>query len=203
MNAVSSDRPKYQLKARAERQRQTRERIVAATVALHREVGPAKTTVADVARRAGVQRLTVYNNFPRLSDLLAACQRAFLTGSPPPDFAPPASSRDAAADLDAALRRLYGWYRGNAAMERNVHRDRALVEELDALLRAGIDPRLDAAADGYARRLARGRASVPRARALVRLALEFSTWELLDRQGLSDAQIAGLMVAAVRCAGST
>src|SRR5262252_4872841 len=84
VNAVSSDRPKYKLRARAERQRQTRERIVAATVALHREVGPARTTVADVARRAGVQRLTVYNNFPRLSDLLVACQHAFLTASPPP-----------------------------------------------------------------------------------------------------------------------
>ena len=202
MNAVSSDHRKYQLKARAERQRQTRERIVAATVALHREVGPAKTTVTDVARRAGVQRLTVYNNFPRLSDLLAACQQAFLGGSPPPDIAPPGSSRDGSLELEAALRRLYRWYRANADMERNVHRDRALVHELDALLRGSLDSRLDAAALGYARLLARGRASVTRARSLIRLALDFGTWELLDRQGIRDSQMAAMMVGSVQRIGS-
>jgi AcrR family transcriptional regulator len=199
---MSSDRRKYQLKARAERQRQTRDRIVAATVALHREVGPARTTVADVARRAGVQRLTVYNNFPRLSDLLAACQHAFITGSPPPDVAPPASREDAPAELEAALRRLYGWYRANVEMERNVHRDRALVEDLDRLLRDSADPRLDAAAEGFAKLLARGRTAVSRARALIRLALEFSTWELLDRFGMRDREMSALMVDTVRCLSS-
>ena len=38
------------------------------------EVGPARTTIAEIARRAGVQRPTVYSNFPRESDLFAACQ---------------------------------------------------------------------------------------------------------------------------------
>ncbi|HEV2416149.1 MAG TPA: TetR family transcriptional regulator, partial [Candidatus Dormibacteraeota bacterium] len=46
----------YQLRVRADRQRETRERIVAATEALHAEVGPARTTIADIARRAGVER---------------------------------------------------------------------------------------------------------------------------------------------------
>jgi AcrR family transcriptional regulator len=69
---MSTQRRKYQLKARAERQQRTRQRIVEATVALHQEVGPARTTVAEIARRAGVQRLTVYNHFADLSDLLPA-----------------------------------------------------------------------------------------------------------------------------------
>jgi hypothetical protein len=47
----------YELKARAQRQARTRQRIVEATMELHKEVGPARTTVAEVARRAGVHRL--------------------------------------------------------------------------------------------------------------------------------------------------
>src|ERR687887_388726 len=78
---------KYELKARAERQRRTRERIVQATMELHEEVGPAKTTVAEIARRAGVQRLTVYNHFPQEIELFAACQAHWMELHPLPDFA--------------------------------------------------------------------------------------------------------------------
>ena len=63
---------KYELKARAESQARTRERIVQATMELHKEVGPAKTTVAEIARRAGVQRLTVYNHFPEDVELFGS-----------------------------------------------------------------------------------------------------------------------------------
>jgi len=56
---MSSQIRKYELKARAEKQAETRRRIVEATLALHQEVGPARTTVAEIARRTGVQRLTV------------------------------------------------------------------------------------------------------------------------------------------------
>ncbi|MBV8944057.1 MAG: helix-turn-helix transcriptional regulator, partial [Solirubrobacterales bacterium] len=69
---MSSEKRRYQLKARAESQRQTRERIVRATMELHREVGPAQTTIAEIARRAGVQRLTVYNHFPEEAELFEA-----------------------------------------------------------------------------------------------------------------------------------
>ncbi|MBA2357024.1 MAG: helix-turn-helix transcriptional regulator [Actinobacteria bacterium] len=52
------------------------------TAALHEEVGPARTTIAEIARRAGVQRLTVYKNFPDEYELFAACQRHFLSEPP-------------------------------------------------------------------------------------------------------------------------
>ena len=70
---MSTETRKYELKARAESQRETRERITEAAAELHEEIGVARTTVAEIARRAGVQRLTVYNHFPELSDLLPAC----------------------------------------------------------------------------------------------------------------------------------
>jgi hypothetical protein len=49
------------------------QRIVEATIALHEGVGPARTTISDVARRAGVGRLTVYRHFPDEPMLLSAC----------------------------------------------------------------------------------------------------------------------------------
>src|SRR3712207_7691871 len=50
------------------RQRETRHRIVEATVELHRTRGPANTTISEIAQRAGVNRLTVYNHFPDRSE---------------------------------------------------------------------------------------------------------------------------------------
>lgn len=188
---------KYRLKARAERQRQTRDRIVAVTAALHREVGPAQTTIADIARRAGVQRLTVYNHFPEISDLLAACQGHFLAANPPPNIAPGASKAGVLDRLQAALTDLYRWYRANNAMERNVHRDRHLVPELDALMRKNADPPLDAASAGYSALIARSQATGSQLRALIRLALEFRTWQVLAAGGMSDKEIAKLLRLAV------
>ena len=51
---------KYELKKRAERQEETRLRIVEAAVELHRTKGPARTTFSDIAALAGVQRHTLY-----------------------------------------------------------------------------------------------------------------------------------------------
>ena len=79
---MSTQKRRYELKARAESQQATRARIAAAAAALHEEVGIAKTTVADIARRAGVQRLTVYNHFPDLNALLPACTAHWLDRAP-------------------------------------------------------------------------------------------------------------------------
>jgi AcrR family transcriptional regulator len=194
---VSTNKRKYQLRARAERQQRTRERIVAATAALHQEVGPARTTIAAIARRAGVQRLTVYNTFPRLRDLLGACQAHFLTGSPPPHIEPGASRMNPLDRLEGALADLYTWYRTNESMERNVNRDRHVVPDLDALMRENADPRFDAAATAYGELIGLTPQAADSARRLVRLALEFGTWALLTAQGMTDPEIANLMRRAV------
>ena len=55
---------KYELRERAESVAETRARIVEATVALHAQLGPARTTITAIADRANVQRLTVYRHFP-------------------------------------------------------------------------------------------------------------------------------------------
>ena len=54
----------YRLGKRAVKQDETRQRIVEATVELHSTVGPARTTVSQIAELAGVQRHTFYAHFP-------------------------------------------------------------------------------------------------------------------------------------------
>lgn len=191
VNSMSSDR-KYELKIRAQRQRETRERIVAATESLHREVGPSRTTIAEIGRRAGVERLTVYNHFPDLGGLFAACQGQFLAAHPPPAIAPP-------KPLQRALVELYRWFRANREMERNIHRDRRLVPELDELMRRSADARFEEAARLHAERLGRTPKGVRAVRQLVRLALDFSTWDLLAGGGAADAEIARLFQTSVDC----
>jgi AcrR family transcriptional regulator len=189
---MSTEKRRYELKARAEAQQATRARIAAAAAALHGEVGVAKTTVADIARRAGVQRLTVYNHFPDLEALLPACTAHFLGEHPRPDLAAAFACEDPAERLRAALTALYGWYRETATMQRRTFGERSTVPELDAWMAQSTDPGLTELAVALSAGFER-----PGARALVALALDFWTWQRLDREGLDDAAAAALMTRAV------
>jgi AcrR family transcriptional regulator len=196
MNAMSTQKRKYELKARAEAQQATRERIAGAAASLHEEVGVGKTTVADIARRAGVQRLTVYNHFPDLETLLPACTAHFLGEHPLPDLEAALAAEGPADRLAAVLTALYRWYREAASMQRRILGERAAIPELDAWMAQSQDALLAALAD----RLAAGFAPRTQARALVALALDFWTWERLEREGLDDAAAAELMARVVTSA---
>jgi AcrR family transcriptional regulator len=192
VNAVSSQKRRYELKARAESQQATRARIAAAAASLHEEVGIGKTTVADIARRAGVQRLTVYNHFPDLRALLPACTAHWRAEHPLPDLEPAFGLEDPGERLRAVLAAFYGWYRDGAVMQRRVLGERATVPELDAWLAESRDPMMDQLVDGLAAGF-----DDPGARPLVALALDFWTWQRLDHEGLDDAAAAALMARAV------
>jgi AcrR family transcriptional regulator len=190
---MSSERRTYELKARAERQEETRRRIVQATMELHQEVGPARTTVAEIARRAGVQRLTVYNHFPEDGQLFAACQGLFLSRHPIPDFAEALAVEDPRARTKAVLVALYESHRERQQMMSKILRDRAVLPALDELMRNGLDAGFaqlaEAIAGGFG---VRGKRLV-RVRALAALALDFWTWDRLNREGFDDAAAADLM----------
>jgi AcrR family transcriptional regulator len=189
----------YELKKRAARQDETRRRITAATVELHQEVGPAKTTVAEIARRAGVQRLTVYNNFPEDIDLLGACQAHWLALHPPPDAAALAQIADGGARLRTALGGLYAWFRETEAMTANVERDASLVPALGELLDATQRPAMAALRDLLAQPFrARGKARARLEAALV-LATSFATWRSLTAT-LEDADAVEVAARAVEAA---
>ena len=77
---------KLHLQARAIRQAETRQRITAAAVELHQQVGPLHTTITAIAERAGVERLTVYRHFPDEASLHEACQQHFFAAHAPPNL---------------------------------------------------------------------------------------------------------------------
>lgn len=190
---MSSEKRKYQLRARAERQADTRRRIAAATAELHELVGPARTTVAEIARRAGVQRLTVYNNFPDERGLFMACQHHFLEQNPPPDLTCALRIDDTGERVQAVLRELYGWYRRTEPMSTNVQRDRGTMPALDALMVETSDAKLAQLADVLASGFEKGDGRRPVLRAAVMLALDFWTWRRLAKEGLNERSAARLM----------
>lgn len=191
---MSTEKRTYRKRARAAAQEDTRRRIVAVAAELHATVGPARATVAEIARRAGVQRATVYANFPDETELFRACEVHFLTEHPPPDLLPPFALSDPVERTEAVLRLLYAWYRATRGMSANVRRDRAAIPALDALLRESVDARMAALADG----LAPGGGA---RRALAALAIDFWTWQRLAEEGLGDDAAAALMAAVVGVPG--
>lgn len=190
---MSNEKRRYEMRTRAAKQEETRRRIAAATAQLHEEVGPLRTTVTEIARRAGVQRPTVYNNFPEERELFAACSAHFLAENPWPELGPLLDD-DPEASLKRVLAALYAWYRATERTSGNVARDRRALPVLDELLRDTADARIGALAGALAARFgSRGR----HVRAAVRLALDFWTWHRLNEEGLDDRAAARLMSRAV------
>ncbi len=201
---MSTQKRRYELKERRRRQAETRRRIVEATVSLHEEQGPAATTIAEIARRAGVSRLTVYNHFPTDGELFAACQERFLAETPPPDLSSALALADPQERLREVLAALYRSYRRQAPMAGKVLRDRERLPALDALLAQTVDASQAELAETLASGFAPGRRAARRTRAVIALALDFFTWQRLTREGLGDDGAATLMaelVAASAAAG--
>jgi AcrR family transcriptional regulator len=194
---MSTQTRKYELKARAQSQRETRDRIARVTAELHEEKGVARTTVAEIARRAGVTRLTVYNHFPDLSELLPACAAHYDRLHPMPDLEGVLAKSDPGERVRAALARLYGWYRETEPMYGKLFSDRASVPELDRFMEENIDRMEAELADDLAAGFALRRGRAEWTGALIRLALDFWTWRRLSRDGLDDEAAADLMTAAI------
>ncbi len=197
---MSTESRKYALKARAEKQAETRRRIVEATAALHTEVGPAQTTVAEIARRAGVQRLTVYNNFPDERQLFEACGAHWLGENPPPDPTAALGVKNPAERLRAVLVPLYSWYRNTARTIENMQRDRLVMPALDAVMRIRLDRQFDDLSTALAAGFTDATRSTKGLRPAVALAIDFWTWRRLAGEGMTDAEAAALMVGAVQAA---
>jgi AcrR family transcriptional regulator len=187
---------KYELKKRAERQEETRRRIVEAAIDLHATLGPAHTSVSAVAERAGVQRHTYYRYFPDERSLGLACSGLYAQRNPMPDPEPWGALADPQQRLRRGLDELYSYYERNEQMLSRVTRD-AQVHQLTAEL---ADLRFGPSLAAIKRVLANGRRS-KRTLALLDVAIAFPTWRSLVREnGLSRAEAVQTMVAAVRCA---
>ena len=187
----------YRMKRRAELEEQTRTRITESAVALHEEVGPARTSISAVAERAGVRRSTVYRHFPDEEALVAACSSHWRAANPPPDPGAWAAIEDPRARTETALRELYAFYGRTERMYTSLLRDEPLVPVIERRLRDFY---------GYLRAIQdilmagrglRGHAA-RRTRAAVGHALAFPTWRSLTRdQGLADDDAVALMCVVV------
>lgn len=200
-NKTAKTRRRYELKARARRRDETRRRITEAAVRLHDTVGPARTTIAEVARLAGVRRMTVYNHFPTEDALIDACSSHWMERHPLPDIRRWAEIDDPDARCREALTELYAWYRSAETMMTNVIRDAALVPALDAIMGRKWRPALEEMVEILlVGRGDPGGAAHAAARAALRLVVRLETWQTLSGSGLDDADAARMSARFVRSA---
>ena len=193
---------KYDMTLRAEQQAETRQRIVAAVVALHREVGPAQTTVSAIAERAGVERLTVYRHFADDAALFAACSAQFHTEVLRPDPSTWANVEDAAERLRAVLLEFYDYYKRGEDMLAHLVRDAPRVPAIAAAA-APSAAFVITVRDELLERWNVARTDRARLAAVLTHALRFETWQSLARAGsLGDECAADLMVALARAAAT-
>ena len=180
----------YRLGKRAEKQEQTRRRIVEAALDLHSTLGPARTTVAQIAERAGVQRHTYYAHFPHERDLFLACSGLAIEKDPLPDLdtlrEPPAGHER----VRRGLEKFYGWYERNAQQAACVLRD----AEHHALTREMVELRMAPAIRDAAKLLSEGLSE--RSKIVLGVALDFACWRVLG-PSLGPKKAAALMSDAV------
>ncbi|HMB94388.1 MAG TPA: TetR/AcrR family transcriptional regulator [Rhodothermales bacterium] len=189
---------RYRKRKRAIQEQKTRQLITKALVELHRTVGPASTTVTEVAERAGVSRMTVYNHFPTSAEQFDACSTHWFAQNPVPDLDAWAAVSDPSERLRLGLTELYSWYCGTQDMMENVLRDAAIVPEvgeiLDARWSTYIDRMVDVLGEGWS-----GEVDSEDRRAALRLVVDFRTWQVLVDSGLDGIRAAGLAFRMVEC----
>jgi len=201
MSHETSTKRKYELKKRADDVAQTRLRITEAAIDLHGSVGPSRTTMSAVAKRAGVERRTLYRHFPDEADLFAACSTHYFAAHPWPDLGAWSAIRDPQERLKLALDQLYAYYERTEPMLSNVLRDAELVDfARDAV--APLHEYLEEAAEVLvAGRQVRGRWRQLAGGAL-RHALAFSTWRSLWDNGIARPDAVKLVTALVERAAA-
>ena len=200
MNAMSRQRRKYELKsgrsASSRRVSESSLRLWPCTRKPDLLVRPSRRS----RRRAGVQRLTVYNNFPDEKELFAACQGQFFAAHPPPDPTPAFTIEDPAERLHAVLSGLYAWFREAGRLIATSQRDRSLVPALDTLLEETVDRQLGELAQALVAGWSQDDAANRRVSVIVAIALDFGTWQRMADMGLDDSAAAELIADIAVCA---
>ena len=181
----------YRLKRRAERQDETRQRIVDATIELHQTVGRRARPSARSRERARVGQGDRLPPLPGRAHAVAGLQRALpraTTRSPIPTAW--SAIADPVERLRAALRETYAYHRANEAMFARALadvRDHPVMEPYHGHWRRAADVLVHAWQ-------VRGRQRTM-LRAGIALALSFDTWRTLALdQGLTDEQAVDLML---------
>jgi AcrR family transcriptional regulator len=192
---------RYRKRKRAEQEEETRQRITEVAVELHRTIGPARTRVTDIAERAGVSRMTVYNHFPTDADLFGACSSHWFARHPFPDLEAWIAVSDPGERLRVGLAGIYSWYRQAQDMMGRALRDAPIVPAVGEIMAAWwwpfVDQMVDVLSVGWP-----DAATLDDLRVALRLLVDFRTWEVLARSGLDDARAAALASRMIACVPS-
>jgi AcrR family transcriptional regulator len=180
----------YRLQKRAETQEQTRRRILNAAVDLHCTVGPARTTVSQIAERAGVQLHTYYAHFPDERSLFLACSAVALERGPLPEVAALGSIPAGGKRIRTGLERFYQWFERNEQHAACVLRDAADHALTREMVEFRIAPAFRAAAEIM------GEGLCDRSRALLGVALDLACWRKV-RETCDPVSAAALMTDAI------
>ena len=127
----------YTMERRIALEAEMRERIVRATVALHKEHGALRTSYAMIAKRAEVAPQTVYNHFPELGALLGACTGHVEDRAPPLGPETFRSGRSPATRLRLLAQGVYARHAFFAPWLRLGWHEAALIPELGAIIARG------------------------------------------------------------------
>jgi len=191
--SAAKKRP-YRLGKRAEQRDRTRQKIVEAAVELHGTLGPAHTSVAQIAERAGVQRHTFYAHFPDERSLSLACSGHAMERDPLPDVEHWAALAPGRERIRFGLEQIYDWYERNEQLTACVVRDAEMHELTREIVTMRMAPTFARAGE----LLGEGTANV--ATPLIALALDFACWRVLHRT-LDNWAAAALMADAIGRAG--
>lgn len=178
---------KYELRQRAATAAATREKILAATIALHAEQGIAATSYKDIAQRASVGLGTVYHHFPTLDELIMACGGRLMEITRPPDPTLFENMRSRRSRIVKMVSEVFAWYERYPAWRRGLCDE----DKLDVLAR-GVARR-----EGLLRRFVAAGLSPqtsPETVTLVRALIDFEVYRTLVKGGI-DAQEAARRVA--------
>jgi AcrR family transcriptional regulator len=199
--ARNETRP-YRQKVRAERQAETRQRIVESAVSLHLERGPAQTSINAIAERAGVNRVTVYRHFPDARTLFEACSVHAGRLYPPPDLDGWRRIDDPRRRAEVAMTQLYDYFRRNEAGWANILRDAELAPLVKEMAEKRRLAYLRQARDVLLAAWPKRRTRRPLLRAVIGLAVDFRTWQTLcRRENLDDRTAVALMVRLIGAVG--
>jgi AcrR family transcriptional regulator len=189
---MKTKKRRYTLKVRGRKLAATRARIVEATMQLHQELGPRRTTISAIAERAGVERLTVYRHFPDEAAVFAACSSHYAKLHPPPDPAAWTAIADPTTRIRRGLRELYRYFSRTHAMLDRIYRDTPDFPSLRTIM-DGFDAYLRQLADAMAPSRSAG-AAAERRTATLRHAVRFATWQSLQAEKLNDDEKADLIL---------
>lgn len=206
----NSNKRAYTQRARAVRRAEVHRRITMAAVHLHESVGPAQTTIKEIARLAGVRRATVYNHFPTDLQLLDSCSSHWFSENPPPDPTGWVAISDPIERIRTALHAMYDYYEHGREMLGKVFRDTPQVPALQEILRLKwwplaelmigiLSQGLSDSGNDKSRPLenwdqqpAESQNENLELDASLRVALDFFTWKTLSSSGLSNRRAAHL-----------